>query len=175
MGNPEGPRSLAAPHRMRSLLPLGRRVESCLLGWCGPAKPLRPPRFHTFPHQILIHRCTPRFGSTTSRPTPPPPRRRVVLLWFFVAFAVLNVDPTCSIINAAAALMQLFMLLPPCMSPNWASTTVIQAPHLRAQPLRLVLALLAFLLADPVRPSVRVGSRRRIARLVRQISFFLLC
>jgi hypothetical protein len=73
VGNPEGPRSLAAPHRMRSLLPLGRRVESCPLGWCGPAKPLRPPRFHTFPHQILIHRCTPRFGSTTSRPTPPPP------------------------------------------------------------------------------------------------------
>ena len=28
VGNPVGPRSLAAPHRLRSLLPLGKRVES---------------------------------------------------------------------------------------------------------------------------------------------------
>ena len=166
------------------------------MGRCGPAKPLSPPRFHTFPHQILfalrgvifpgkclIHRCIPHFGSTTSLPTPPSFRRRVVLLWFFVAYAAQSADLTCSSISAAAALKQLFTLLPPCMFPNWFSTTEIQVPQMRAQPFRLVLALLALLLAmlplrhlhhlvGPFRPSVRVGSRHRIARLVHQISYF---
>ena len=186
-----GPRSLAAPHRLRCLLPLGKRVESCPMGWCGPAKPLSPPRFHTFPHQILfalrgvilpgkclIHRCIPHFGSTTSLPNPPPFRRRVVLLCFFVAYAAQSADLTCSSISAAAALKQLFTLLPPCMFPNWFSTTVIQVPQMRAQPFRLLLLAMLPLrhlhhLAGPFRPSVRVGSRHRIARLVRLINVFL--
>ena len=179
------------------------------MGGCGPAKPWSPPRFHTFSNQILtawrgviflvmcqIHLCTLHSASITS-PLTPPPRlptrlrpfvglmaRRLVLPWFFVAYAAQSADLTCSSISAAAALKQLFTLLPPCMFPNWFSTTVIQVPQMRAQPFRLVLALLAMLplrhlhhLAGPFRPSVRVGSRHRIARLVRLIRFllFLFC
>ena len=153
------------------------------MGWCGPAKHLSLPRSHIFPHQGLtarrgvyfglyrIHRCMRHCGSTTSPLIPPPLRRRVVLLWCFVAFAAPSADPICSTISAAAVLKQLFTILPPCMSPNWFSTTVIQAPQMRAQPLRLVLAFLPLFRAGPVRPSVRVGFRHRIARLVRQVSF----
>ena len=156
MGNPAGPRSLAAPHRMRCLLPLGMRVESCPLGWCGPAKPLRPPRFHTFPHQILIHLCTPHFGSTTSLPIPPPrprplPRllppslRRRVPRRFFAACVVLSAGLASSPMASARAVSMLLLihLLLGMRRSSWRGicSVPIQAPHLRAWPLRLLILL----------------------------------
>ena len=92
VGDPVGPRSLAAPHRPRSLLPLGVRWESWLMGRCGPAQPWSPPRSHTFPYPHLmalrgvllyavrrVHRCMRYFASTTLLPIPLRPLLRLRL------------------------------------------------------------------------------------------------
>ena len=137
VGDPVGLRGLAAPHRLRSLPPLGLRWESWLMGWCGRAKPRGPQRSHTFPtlHWVVatrgvtfrIHRCIPPCSLTILPLTPPllpslrlRPRhhpccmctvgRRLVLLQFFVLRVGLNVGLMlrCRMANASDVLTRPF-------------------------------------------------------------------
>ena len=110
------------------------------MGWCGLASPLVPQRSHTF------HPCIKPLNSVRLPQIRPNLRDHLPLCMcmglvrqsFFVAFVVPNAGPTCNLINAAAALMQLLGLLPHCMSPNWPCILLIQVPQLRAQLFRLV-------------------------------------
>ena len=170
------------------------------MGWCGPAKPWSPPRFHTFSYQILIawrgviflvmcqiHLCTLHSASITSPLTPPPLlrrlrlrlrrlqiRRRVALLQFFALFVVLSADQASSpMASAKAVSTRPFTRSPLCTSQIWSSTIVIQAPQLRARSFRPLIQPLRLFLADPLRLSVRVGNRHRIARQGRLGRFLL--